>query len=101
MKLRESGALRPAAAGGEIGKNRSEGWNAGPDRDARSGQPGFEARSGEIEEGAQLDRHESTGGVDEADRPRRQLELVEHGRQGSRLDRGPEIIGGAPAQSDA
>jgi len=64
----ESGALRPAAAGGEIGKNRSEVWNAESDRNARSGQPRLEARSGEIEEGAQLDRYEPTGGVDDIDR---------------------------------
>src|SRR6516165_1687753 len=87
----ESGALRPAAAGGEIGKNRSEVWNAESDRNARSGQPRLEARRREIEKGAQLDRQEAAGGVDEADRPRRRLELVEHGRQGSRPDHGPDM----------
>src|SRR5262249_60329655 len=49
----ESGALRAAAAGGEIGKNRSERWKAGSGGYARSGQPRPEARHREIEKGAQ------------------------------------------------
>src|SRR5215813_7552332 len=87
-------------AGGEIGKNRSELWNAGSGRNARSGQPRPEAWRREIEKGAQLDRQEAAGGVDEADR-NRQLELVEHGRQGSPLNRGPDKMREGPGQADA
>src|SRR5215510_13320059 len=101
MWLGESGALHAAAAGGEIGKDRSEGWKAGSGGNARSGQPRPEARRREIEKGAQLDRQEAAGGVDEADRPRRQLKLVEHGRQGSSLDRGRDMIGEGLGEADA
>src|SRR5215831_10894960 len=92
----ESGALRPAAAGGEIGKNRSERWNAGSGRNARSGQPGLEARRGEIEEGAQLDRHEPAGGVEEVHGQGFRLKLVEYGRQRTLFERRLYLIRECP-----
>ena len=64
-------------------------------------QPLLQARSGKIEEGAQLDRQQAVARMHQAYRPWRRLELLQQDAQRAGPQRGFDLVGKHTCQPDA